>query len=213
LKDELTVIKNQKHAEEHSAFPIKETLKRMKKRIASLEEQIIEIKEDIDLIIASNPELQKKLKNICTIPGVGKMTAVKVIGETNGFNLIRNKKQLVAFAGYDVVTKESGTSVHGKPHISGKGNKHIRKAMHFPALTSVKFNKNNRDLYERIETKTGIKMKGYTAVQRKTLSLIFTLWKKDEPFDPNYQIKKANQQKLLEQPMLTALTELDQVCS
>ena len=207
------MIKNQKHAEEHSAFPIKETLKRMKKRIASLEEQIIEIKEDIDLIIASHPELQKKLKNICTIPGVGKMTAVKVIGETNGFNLIRNKKQLVAFAGYDVVTKESGTSVHGKPHISGKGNKHIRKAMHFPALTSVKFNKNNRDLYERIETKTGIKMKGYTAVQRKLLVLIYVLWNKDEPYDPNYQTNKANQQKLLEQPLMTALTELDQVCS
>ena len=213
LKDELTVIKNQKHAEEYSAFPVKESLKRMKKRIVFLEDQIKEIGKNIDSIIASHPVLQKKLKNICTIPGVGKMTAVKVIGETNGFNLIRNKKQLVAFAGYDVVTKDSGTSVHGKPHISGKGNKHIRKAMHFPALTSVKFDKNNRDLYERIEAKTGIKMKGYTAVQRKLLGLIYVLWNKDEVFDPNYQAKKSNRQKSLEQPMLTALTELDQVCS
>ena len=213
LKDELTVIKNQEHAEKHSAFPIKESLKRMKQRIAFLEKQIKQIECDIDLIIAFHPVLQKKLKKICTTPGLGIMTVVKVIGETNGFNLIRNTKQLVAFAGYDVVTKDSGTSVHGKPHISGKGNKHIRKAMHFPALTSVKFDKNNRDLYERIEAKTGIKMKGYTAVQRKLLVLIYVLWKKDEEFDPNYQAKKSNQNKLLEQPIMAALTELDQVCS
>ena len=185
----------------------------MKKRIAFLEDQINQIKEDIDLIIASHPELQKKLEKICTIPGVAIMTAVKVIGETNGFNLIRNTKQLVSFAGYDVVTKDSGTSVHGKPHISGKGNKYIRKAMHFPALTSVKFDKNNQDLYKRIEDRTGIKMKGYTAVQRKLLVLIYVLWKKDEEFDPNYQAKKSNQYKLLEQPIMAALTELDQVCS
>jgi transposase len=213
LKNELTVIRNQEHAEKSSAFPVKETLKRMKHRIVFLEKQIKEIGKDIDLIIASKPELEKKLQNICTIPGVAKITAVKVIGETNGFNLIRNKKQLVAFAGYDVVTKDSGTSVHGKPHISGKGNMHIRKAMHFPALTSVKFDKNNHDLYERIEAKSGIKMKGYTAVQRKLLVLIYILWKNDEEFDINYQTKKSNQHKLLEQPIIVALTELDQVCS
>ena len=141
------------------------------------------------------------------------MTAVKIIGETNGFNLIRNKKQLVAFAGYDVVTKDSGSSVKGKPHISGKGNNHIRKALHFPALTSVKFDKNNQDLYKRIETKSGIKMKGYTAVQRKLLVLIYILWKNDEAFDPNYKEKKSKENKLLEQPIMIALTELDQVCS
>jgi transposase len=115
--------------------------------------------------------------------------------------------------GYDVVTKDSGTSVKGKPHIPGKGNNHIRKALHFSALTSVKFDKNNQDLYKRIETKSGIKMKGYTAVQRKLLVLIYILWKNEEAFDPNYQTKKLNQIKLLEQPILTALTELDQVCS
>jgi transposase len=213
LKDELTVISNQEHAEQYSAFPNKKTLKRMNARMVFIEKQIKEIKKEIDLIIESHPTLAKKLKKICTIPGVGKITVVKVIAETNGFNMIRNKKQLVAFAGYDVVTKDSGTSVHGKPHISGKGNKHIRKALHFPALTSVKYDKNNHDLFKRIEAKTGIKMKGYTAVQRKLLVLIYILWTKDEEFDPNYRANKSNQQKLLEQPIMTALTELDQVCS
>lgn len=213
LKDELTMIKNQYHAEEHSAFPVKETLTRIKKRIAFMDNQIDQIKNDIDSIIKSYPELEKKIEKICSAPGIALLTAVKVIGETNGFNLIRNKKQLTAFAGYDVITKDSGTSVKGKPRISGKGNKYIRKALHFPALTSVKFDKHNQDLYNRLEAKHGIKMKAYTAVQRKLLILIYTLWKKDEFYDPDYQTKKTNMHKLLEQPITAALNELDQVRS
>ncbi len=45
-----------------------------------------------------------------------------------------------------------------------------------------------RNLYQRVVDRTGIKMKGYVAVQRKLLVLIYTLWKKDMEFDPNYEI-------------------------
>jgi len=34
-------------------------------------------------------------------------------------------------------------------------------------------------------------MKGYTALQKDLLLMLFTLWKNDQTFDPNYQ----NQQK------------------
>ncbi|WP_221391981.1 transposase [Dyadobacter sp. NIV53] len=40
--------------------------------------------------------------------------------ETNGFELIRNKKQLSSYAGFDVKEKQSGTSIKGKPRISKK---------------------------------------------------------------------------------------------
>jgi hypothetical protein len=45
------------------------------------------------------------------------------------------------------------------------------------------------------------KMKGYVAVQRKMLILIYTLWKKNEAYNPSI--------KFLEQPVEAALTELD----
>lgn len=55
-----------------------------------------------------------------SIPGVGILTAAIVLGETNGFELIRNKRQLTSYAGLDVKEKLSGTSVKGKPRISKK---------------------------------------------------------------------------------------------
>lgn len=210
---ERTATKNQIHAEEHSAFPIQSSLKRMKKRIQLMDKQVEEIEQDIVAIVESHPALNEKIKKICTIKGVGFITAITVVAEANGFNLIRNSKQLVNYAGYDVVEKQSGTSVRGKSRISGKGNKHIRKAMHFPALTSVMHDAHHKALYTRLESKHGIKMKAYTAVQRKLLVLIYALWKKDECYDPGYRNRKSNVLKNLEQPTGAALTELDLVRS
>ena len=42
-----------------------------------------------------------------------------------------------------------------------------------------------KNLFDRVYDRTKIKMKGYTAVQRKLLTLIYALWKRNEKFDPN----------------------------
>ena len=53
-----------------------------------------------------------------------------------------------------------------------------------------------KNLYERIYERSNIKMKGYTAVQKKLLIVIYTLWKKDEAFDQNYQDKTSGEVEL-----------------
>ena len=208
VQESLTQIKNQLHAEKAGAWPNEKSIKRMKQLQKVFSAQIKEIEKDIEAIIESNPELKSRIKHIITIPGIGMITAVTAIAETNGFNLIRNKKQLVSYAGYDVVEKTSGTSVRSKTHISHKGNRHIRRAMHMPALTSIRHNDQNKELFKRLVSKHGIKMKGVVAVQRKLLVLIYTLWKKQEDYDANKYAGKK-----IEQPLKTALTELDQVRS
>jgi transposase len=204
----LSQTKNQLHAEQSGAWPNARSIKRMNQLVKTYQKQIKEIEGDIDDILGLNPGIQKRIDHITTTPGVGKLTAVTVAAETNGFNLIRDKKQLVSYAGYDVVEKTSGISVKGIPHISHQGNRHIRRAMHMPALTSIRHTPQNKELFHRLVSKHGIKMKGVVAVQRKLLVLIYTLWKKEEDYDENKYLTK-----LLEQPGKTALTELDQVRS
>jgi len=95
-------------------------LERLNARIAFLNTQEKEIKKDISEIVNRDKGLKEDVKTICTIPGVGELTAVIVLSETNGFELIRSKKQLASYAGFDVKEKQSGTSVKGKPKISKK---------------------------------------------------------------------------------------------
>ena len=120
---------------------------------------------------------------------MGLLTLAAVLAETNGFELFKNYKQLVSFAGFDVVERQSGTSV-GKTRISKKGNGHIRRAMFMPAFTAVRYKERPLvDLYNRTYAKHGIKMKSYVAVQKKLLVLIYHIWKKNEPYNPNYQMQ------------------------
>ena len=129
-----TAAKNQLHAELAEAEPNKSSVVRVKKQIALLDKQEQEIKAEIAVLISKDEAVKEKLKLITSIPGVGVLTGVAVMAETNGFELIRNKKQLTSYAGLDVKEKQSGTSVKGKPRISKKGNKYLRKSMHMPAL-------------------------------------------------------------------------------
>lgn len=181
-----TVLKNQLHAEKAEAFPNQSSISRINKRIKLIDKQDLEIKAEIAAIVKKDPELVNKINTITTIPGVGKLTAVIVLAETNGFELIKNKKQLVSYSGLDVKLKDSGTSVKGRPRISKKGNRHLRKAMYMPALSAMKHNEQHKVLFVRLVSKHGIKMKAAVAVQRKILELIYSIFKSDKPFDGNY---------------------------
>ena len=146
--------------------------------------------------------LKSKIQNVCTIIGVGFITAVTIVGETNGFLLFKSISQLVSYAGYDVVQNQSGQHT-GKTKISKKGNSHIRRALYFPALSAVSNCKMFHDFYLRIYENSSIKMKGYVAVQRKLLVLIYTLFKNDTVFDPNY-LKNKELEELEEQQTVLA---------
>lgn len=190
LVDERTVLKNQLHAEQVEAEPHKKSIDRVKKRIALLDKQEKEILEELKVLIKTEPEIQKLIMLICTIPGVGILTAAAVLGETNGFDLIRNKRQLTSYAGLDVKEKQSGTSVKGKPRISKKGNKHLRKSMHMPALAAIRHDERFKAVFARLVAKHGIKMKAAVAVQRKLLEMIYTLYKTNKPYNKDYLKKQ-----------------------
>jgi transposase len=177
LVDEKVVIKNQLHAENAEAKPNKKSIDRCIKCLALIEKQIKEILQEIKDLIATDDEVKRIMALICSITGIGTLTAATVLGETNGFELIRNKRQLTSYAGLDVKEKQSGTSVKGKPCISKRGNKHLRKAMHLPALNVIRNDERFKAVFARIVSKHGIKMKAAVALQRKLLEIIYTIYK------------------------------------
>lgn len=181
-----TVAKNQLHAEKSEAYPNSGTLVRIKKHIAFLDKQEAEITKELSELLKQDPEMKRILIILCSLPGIGLLTAATVLAETNGFNLVRNKRQLTSYAGLDVREKQSGTSVKGKPRISKKGNKYLRKAMHFPALTAIRHDERFKAVFVRLVSKHGIKMKAAVAVQRKLLEMMFTLFKTQATYDKTY---------------------------
>jgi len=181
-----TVAKNQLHAEQAEAEPNKTSVRRIKKQIDLLNKQEQEIKSELAVLVKQTEVLKRKVNVITTIPGVGTLTSLIVLAETNGFELIRNKKQLISYAGLDVVDKQSGTSVRGKSRISKRGNKFLRKAMHLPALSAIRNNERFKAIFARLVGKHGIKMKAATAVQRKLLEMIYIIAKTEKNYENTY---------------------------
>ena len=195
-----TLAKNQLHAEQAEAFPNPSSLHRIKAHIKFLDKQVAEIVKEITALVKQDGQVNESIELICSIPGVGRLTAATVLAETNGFELIRNKRQLTSYAGLDVKEKQSGTSIKGKPHISKKGNRHLRKAMHLPALSAIRHEKRFKAVFVRLVSKHGIKMKATVAVQRKLLEMVYTIYSKNTAYDKNYLT--PNEAELNKQPSL-----------
>ena len=190
---ERVVVANQLHAQNAEAFSNANSLKRLKARKALLHKQEKEIKKEIHLLVKSDPNLEENISYMTSIPGVGELTAVIALAETNGFELVMNKRQLVSYAGLDIREKQSGTSVKGKPKISKKGNRHLRKSVHLPALCAIKNCSLYKNNFARLVGRHGIKMKAVVAVQRKILELMYILYKTKTVFELEYELKKEQQ--------------------
>jgi len=192
LMDQRTMAKNHLHAEKAEAFPNPDSIARTNAHIRFLNKQMIEIMKEIAALVREDAQVNNSVEMICTIPGVGRLTAAIVLAETNGFDLIRNKRQLTSYAGLDVREKQSGTSVKGKPRISKKGNRHLRKSMHMPSLAAITHAPKFKAVFARLVSKHGIKMKATVAVQRKLLEMIYTIHRTNTPYKKDYVKAKTN---------------------
>jgi transposase len=194
LNEDLTVertsLNNRLQALEYAMFDVKDTKKSLRKVIASIDKELASLGVKIKEVIDNDSELHSRYKKITTIKGVGLMTFAVVVAETNGFELFNNIPQLTSYAGYDVMENQSGNSC-GKSRMSKKGNSHIRRILHMPAFTAVKYEAEFKTFYDRVYDNTNIKMKAYVAVQRKLLSLIYTLWKKNCEYNPDIQRQES----------------------
>lgn len=99
---------------------------------------------------------------------------------------------MISYAGYDVIEKQSGKRI-GKTKISKKGNYRIRRILHLPSFNVVRYEGGMfKTFFDRLITNGKKKMQAYVAIQKKLLVLMYTLWKKDIPYNANQEIKTAS---------------------
>jgi len=171
---EKNMVTNQLHAELASFRPSSIVRKRSEKRIAFLDKQIQAAEKDLRRLVDKDPDLKERLDNVCTAHGIGFITAIGIVAEYNGFILFKN---------------------NGKKRISKQGNSYVRQMLYMSAMSAAVHDPHHRAYYLRIVEKTGIKMKGNVAIQRKLLLLIYTLFTKNEPYDSLHFLKVQNRLK------------------
>ena len=195
LKDK-NIETNRQGAISSSVYSNSKAVKRHKNRLKLLSAQIAIIEQEMQELICENKELEKKIGFMMSIPGISFISAATVLGETLGFESIVNAKQLASYAGYDIVLRESG-NFKGKTRISKRGNSHIRAALHMPSMTCVRCNPTLKKFYNRLKPNKAKPLVALIAVQRKLLILMYTLWKNEEVYDAEFEIKKQQKHEAL----------------
>jgi transposase len=199
LKGQRTAFINRLKSLQSGNEPLAFIVESSRSIISKLDKEIEKCSLQIQELVNTEKWLADKIKKLQTIKGVGLKTITIILAETQGFRLINNSKQLTSYAGYDIVEKESGTSIKGKTRISKKGNGRIRAALHFPALVASRYNQPLKTVYSRINEKKPSKMVGATALQRKILVLIYSLWKNDTVYQEKLTSGNQETKSLLRQ--------------
>jgi transposase len=155
-------------------------------QLALLDAHIAQTKQAIQDHLDQHPDLKRQRDLLTSIPGIGDLTAGKLLAEFRDISQFNSSRQLVAFAGLNPAHHTSGSSVHKATHISRRGAPSIRAALYFPAIVAAQHNPILADFARRLKAR-GISGKPLiVAVMRKLLHLIYGILKSGRPFDPNF---------------------------
>lgn len=107
---------------------------RMKVLIASLEQSIKAIEEEMDDIIEGSEELSRQMELLKSIDGVGRVVALNMIITTEAFSRFDNARQFCCYAGLAPFAYTSGSSQHSKNRVSKRAAKYIKALLHMAAI-------------------------------------------------------------------------------
>jgi transposase len=156
-------------------------------QIANCEKQIKNIESKMEILVKSHhADLYKQIQSI---PGLGKRTAMLLIVITDGFTKFDSAKELVSYIGICPRLYESGTSVRGKSRICKMGMSRIRQLLYMCSMSAKRANKQCKEMYERLSQKGKNGKLIIIAIANKLIRQAFAVGTKKINYDANFLLK------------------------
>ena len=150
----------------------------IKKLMSILEKEIKKIDNKITKLIATDDMLDKKVKLLESIPGIGKATAALLVSFVPELGHVSNN-EIAALVGVCPYNRESGT-FKGRSFIRG-GRAIPRNMLYMCALTTIKYHLPLKGFYDRLVAKGKPFKVAIIAVMRKLVIIANVILKKSEP--------------------------------
>ena len=183
LTSQKAAAKNHLHALTATSETPKAVLKDANLAITQLEKRIDRLTAEARVLIGKHPELERILALLIGIKGVGETSAIALMGELLLLPPDLTHREWVKFAGLDPRAFDSGKSVHKKTRISKAGNRHIRAALYFPALSAKQHDPHVKAYFQHLVANGKKPLQAVCAIMRKLLHAIHGMLKHNKPFD------------------------------
>lgn len=153
--------------------------------------------EELELLEKQREELEEQMAAalqktdyagfLLSIKGISVVTLAACLGELGDPARFDSPRQMSRMAGYNLVEDSSGKNKSGTK-ISKRGRKNLRSVLYQMALTMVATNEEMKQLYQYLKTREKDplrKMQALIVISKKILTLIHTLARKKECYDPD----------------------------
>jgi transposase len=161
---------------------VKQLIRDEKKHIKYLQNLIEELEKQMMELIRSNPTLCQSYKKITRVVGVGPITAIKCITETNNFTRFTDGRKFSCYCGLAPFPYQSGSSIKGRSRTHFLRNKNMKAIMFKAASSAIQHDAELKTYYVRKREEGKHKLTVLNAVASKLVMRIFSVAKRDEPF-------------------------------
>ena len=153
----------------------------VEKHIDWLKEPIKELDQEIQQQVAQSHEWQKNVKLLTTVPGVGAVTAHKLVALLPELGQL-NRRQIAALVGVAPMNCDSG-QMRGVRRITG-GRAAVRSALYIATLVATRHNAVIQQFYEHLQAHGKSKKVALIACVRKLLVILNAILKQQQPWQP-----------------------------
>ncbi len=184
LTDESTAARNRLHALSSTQVAPAFLKADLKRSIATLQTRIERIRAKAMQLVRADAAIVAPFEALTSIVGIAEVSALSVLSELLVLPPSLSARACVCQAGLDPRVFESGTSVHKPSRISRQGNKYLRRALYYPALTASVHDPLAAAFKKRLVDKGKKKMQANVAIMRKLLTVAWAMVKNPQPYNP-----------------------------
>jgi transposase len=183
LTQQHTQQSNRLHAVSASSTGARCVQQDLKRSLRALERRVERMRRAALAVIERDAELRPRFALLLSMPGIGEVSALSLLGELALLAPSLTVRQWVAHSGLDPAHHDSGASVHKRSRISRAGNRYLRRALYMPALVAVRHDPHLRAFYQALVARHKAKLQALIAVARKMLHAIFGMFRGRTGYD------------------------------
>ena len=170
-------------------------------QIRLLQAQLDETLSAMQSLFSERSEVKKEdrevmetlIDNLRTIPGVADKTILALLAECGNLDRFYAPKALIGFLGLYPTLSQSGDSTRNG-RLAKRGASLAKKAIYLASIAAIRHNDEMRTIYMNYRSKGRAKKEAIIIVARKLLTIIYTIYTRNIPYDPQRVfVAKPNQ--------------------
>lgn len=141
--------------------------------------QLLVLVRQLQLLIKGSKKIRENMRYLLSLPGIGFITAVTLLGRIGDPSYLKNVRELSAFLGLVPTEKSTGNQVH-QGSITHLGDRHLRALLIEASWAAIRKDKDLSQFFYRIKGRHHPKIgsrKAIVAVARKLTHRIYAVLK------------------------------------